>query len=191
MKHRKAWVVNSLLALGSMIGLYFGDVTSQLYPHAGVMPGAFAVVGMAAYFTAIVRAPLTGIVLIVEMTSSYALSLPLLVACFCAYGVAEALKDMPIYEALLQRDLARSSGEVPSLDEPVVMELEVEPGSPFAGRKVRELGLPSGVLLVSCRDGHREWVPDANTSLEPHVRITAVISQDSEEGLRAFREGCG
>lgn len=179
-----------LLALGSVTGLYFGDITSRLYPQAGVMPGAFAVVGMAAYFTAIVRAPLTGIVLIVEMTSSYALSLPLLVACFCAYGVAEAMKDMPIYEALLQRDLARGGGEVPSLDEPLVLELEIEPGSKFAGRKVKELGLPSGVLLVSCRDGHREWVPDAATKLEPHMRVTAVISQDSEDGLAAFREGC-
>ena len=85
-------------------------LTALAVPHAGVLPGAFAVVGMAAYFTAIVRAPLTGIVLIVEMTSSYALSLPLLAACFCAYGVAEAARNLPIYEELLQRDLASGKG---------------------------------------------------------------------------------
>ncbi len=54
---------------------------------------------MAAYFAAIVRAPLTGIMLIIEMTGNYSQMLPLLVACFCAYAVAEFLKDLPIYEA--------------------------------------------------------------------------------------------
>ena len=65
---------------------------------------------MAAYFTAIVRAPLTGIVLIVEMTGNYAQMLPLLVACFCAYIVAEGMREMPIYENLLEaRPSARRS----------------------------------------------------------------------------------
>lgn len=179
-----------LLALGALIGLGLGDLTALAAPHAGVLPGAFAVVGMAAYFTAIVRAPLTGIVLIVEMTSSYALSLPLIVACFCAYGAAEAMKDLPIYEALLSRDLASGKGTTIVHEEPIVLEVEVEPGAPFVGRPVRELGLPAGVLLVSCRDGHHEWVPDANSVLQSHVRVTAIVSQESLGGVEAFREGC-
>jgi len=52
-----------------------------------------------------VRAPLTGIVLIVEMTAGYSLMLPLLRTCLAAYAVAEALGDEPIYEALLERML--------------------------------------------------------------------------------------
>ena len=51
-----------LLALGAVIGLFVGGAVAREFPYAGVVPGAFAVVGMAAYFTAIVRAPLTGIV---------------------------------------------------------------------------------------------------------------------------------
>ncbi|RYG44897.1 ClC family H(+)/Cl(-) exchange transporter, partial [bacterium] len=179
-----------LLALGALIGLGLGQIAAIWFPSAGVLPGAFAVVGMASYFTAIVRAPLTGIVLIVEMTSSYALSLPLLVACFCAYGVAEGLGNLPIYESLLQRDLASGKGVQTTHEEPIVLELEVERDAPFAGRKVRELGLPSGVLLIECRDGHREWVPDAETVLLPHTRVTAVVSHASPDGLKAFRSGC-
>ena len=95
-------------------------------------PAIFAVVGMAAYFTAIVRAPLTGIVLIIEMTGNYAQMLPLLVACFCAYIVAEGMGELPIYENLLERDLMRG-GALPDPKEPLVLELEVEPGSPFEG----------------------------------------------------------
>ena len=97
-----------LLALGALIGLGVGQLAHQLAPAAVPEPAVFAVVGMAAYFTAIVRAPLTGIVLIVEMTGNYEQMLPLLVTCFCAYAVAEGLKDIPIYEALLERDLSRA-----------------------------------------------------------------------------------
>ncbi|MDR3688926.1 MAG: H(+)/Cl(-) exchange transporter ClcA [Fimbriimonas sp.] len=183
-------IFSPLLALGALLGLGVGDVARMVLPHAGVSPGAFAVVGMAAYFSAIVRAPLTGIVLIVEMTSSYALSLPLLVACFCAYGAAEAMKDLPIYETLLQRELAKEQNEALTQQETVVLELEVEGGSPFDGQKLRDVGLPPGVLLVSCRDGYREWLPDADTKLQAHMRITAVVSMHSDGGMEALREGC-
>lgn len=49
------------------------------------------------------RAPLTGIVLMVELTGQYGFMLPLLTACLTAYGVAEGLRDVPVYEALLHR----------------------------------------------------------------------------------------
>jgi CIC family chloride channel protein len=183
-------IFSPLLAIGAVIGLGVGQLVALVFPPGEVMPGAFAVVGMAAYFAAIVRAPLTGIVLIVEMTSSYALSLPLLTACFCAYGVAEATENMPIYEALLHRDLERVKGSTAVKEQPLVVELEVEFSSPFAGRCVRELGLPSGVLLVNCREDQNEFVPDGDTVLEVHTRITAVISHQSTEGLDALRVGC-
>lgn len=178
-----------LLVLGALIGLGVGETTHLLVPHLVPNPAIFAVVGMAAYFTAIVRAPLTGIVLIIEMTGNYAQMLPLLVACFCAYIVAEGLGQMPVYEELLERDLRRS-GTLPDPTTPLVLELEVEPGSPFEGRLVRELGLPQGCILVNCREGAREWIPTASTRLEAHVRITAMIAPEAKGGVSALRHGC-
>src|SRR4051812_8161461 len=96
-----------LLVLGAQAGLLVGLLGPHLFPSATGYGTSFAVVGMAALFTAIVRAPLTGIVLILEMTSSYPLMLPLLAACFIAYALADMLHDRPIYEALLERDLLR------------------------------------------------------------------------------------
>ena len=178
-----------LLVLGALIGLGVGEATHLLVPRLVPVPAIFAVVGMAAYFTAIVRAPLTGIVLIIEMTGNYAQMLPLVVACFCAYVVAEAMGELPIYESLLERDLL-SGGPPPDPKEPLVIEVEVEPGSPFEGCTVRELGLPPGCILVSCRDGAREWVPVADTRLEAHVRVTAVIAPQAKGGAAALRHGC-
>ncbi len=92
-----------LLCLGAILGLGCGLVAHAIFP--ALDPRVFAAVGMAAYFASIVRAPLTGIVLIAEMTGDYALLLPLFVAAFAAYGVAEALRELPIYETLLERSL--------------------------------------------------------------------------------------
>ncbi len=178
-----------LLVLGALLGLGVGEVTHLLFPGLVPVPAIFAVVGMAAYFTAIVRAPLTGIVLIIEMTGNYAQMLPLLVACFCAYLVAEALGELPIYENLLERDLMHG-GPSPDPSEPLVLELEVEPGSPFEGREVRDLELPPGCILVLCRDGSREWLPNANTQMEAHIRITAMIGPEAVGAVALMRNGC-
>jgi CIC family chloride channel protein len=178
-----------LLVLGALIGLALGQIANYLAPAIVPIPAVFAVVGMAAYFTAIVRAPLTGIMLIVEMTGNYSQMLPLLVACFCAYAVAEFMKDLPIYEALLERDLNRG-GDKYLLEKPVVVDLTIQMDAPFAGREVRFLGLPPGCILVRCSDGKREWVPKANTRLEPHMRITAVVSPEAANGLEILHQGC-
>jgi CIC family chloride channel protein len=178
-----------LLVLGALIGLAVGLVVHKLAPAAVPIPAVFAVVGMAAYFTAIVRAPLTGIMLIIEMTGNYSQMLPLLVSCFCAYAVAEALKDLPIYEALFERDL-KSGVDTSVIKEPAVVDFTIQTGAPFAGRPVLSLGLPPGCILVRCSDGKREWVPKANTRLEAHMHITAVIAPDAPDSLEILRQGC-
>lgn len=178
-----------LLVLGSLIGLGVGQVMHLLMPTLVTQPEVFAVVGMAAYFAAIVRAPLTGVVLILEMTGNYWQLLPLMTACFCAYLVAEHLQDIPIYERLLERDLSRS-GIQPSAEQPIVVEVEVQPGSSFAGKMVRELGLPAGCILVACRNEHHSFIPTAATRITPHMRLTAVIAPDADNSLLALRDGC-
>lgn len=178
-----------LLVLGALLGLGVGQMVHIFMPVLAAEPGVFAVVGMAAYFTAIVRAPLTGILLITEMTGSYEQMLPLLTASFCAYAVGEYLRDFPIYEALLQRDLRRDGiGNIHA--EPIVVEFEVEPNAPFSGQLVRDLGLPAGCVLVRCYVDGREWVPTAVTRLEAYMRVTAVIAPEAKQGLAALQRGC-
>jgi CIC family chloride channel protein len=178
-----------LLALGALLGLGTGAVAHAFFPAAVPQPAVFAVVGMAAYFAAIVRAPLTGIVLIAEMTGNYQQILPLLVTCFCSYAVAELLKDLPIYEALLERDLRRAEGSL-HFKEPSVLDFEIERGAPFDGRAVRSLGLPAGCVLVRCVEAGRESVPTASTRLRAHMRITAVVAPQATEGIEILRRGC-
>jgi CIC family chloride channel protein len=92
-----------MLVLGAQLGLFFGLLCQMLFPELDVEPVAFAVVGMAAFFTGVVRAPVTGIVLIIEMTASFTMLLPMLAACFTAMLVPTLLGDPPIYDSLRER----------------------------------------------------------------------------------------
>ena len=89
-----------MLVLGAQLGLVFGMVCLWAFPGAHIEPEGFAIVGMAAFFTGVVRAPLTGLVLVTEMTGSVTLLLPMLGACFIAMLVPTLLRDPPIYDSL-------------------------------------------------------------------------------------------
>jgi CIC family chloride channel protein len=88
-----------LLVLGAQLGLLYGGVCRLLFPGIGVEPAGFAVVGMAAFFTGVVRVPITGIVLVTEMTSSVSMLLPMICACFLAMLAPTLLGDLPIYDS--------------------------------------------------------------------------------------------
>ena len=89
-----------LLTIGSQAGLLFGIVWCHWFNASGLQPREFALVGMAAFFGAVVRAPITGIILIVELTGSSNYFLAMLGATFASITVATLLKDPPIYESL-------------------------------------------------------------------------------------------
>jgi chloride channel protein, CIC family len=92
-----------LLALGALLGSLLGSSFESIFPALAIEPQAFAVVGMAAFFTGVVRAPVTAIVLVIEMTAAFTTLLPMLVACFAAILVANLLNDPPIYDSLRSR----------------------------------------------------------------------------------------
>jgi CIC family chloride channel protein len=104
-----------LLLLGASSGALFGEALNHFMPTLGFSPVAFAVVGMAALFCASVRAPLTGVVLTVEMTGRGDLTLALLVASLGAMVVATLLDSEPIYVTLKRRMLAQQNTVVDNI----------------------------------------------------------------------------
>lgn len=96
------------LALGTLFGMLFGLAMQWLFPDIVTDPGVFAIAGMGGLFAATVRAPITGILLVIEMTSNYEMILPLIVTCLGATMVAQSLGGHPIYTQLLERTLKLS-----------------------------------------------------------------------------------
>ena len=92
------------LFIGGMLGGAFGYADVALFHHDPSEIGAFALVGMGAVFAGIIRAPITSVLIIFEMTGGYGLILPLMIANMTAYGLARRIRPTPIYEALLEQD---------------------------------------------------------------------------------------
>jgi len=92
------------LFMGAMLGGAVGYLDVNLFHHSYDAIGAFAVVGMGAVFAGIVRAPMTSILIVFEMTGGYGLVLPLMIANMSAFALARHWRRTPIYEALLAQD---------------------------------------------------------------------------------------
>lgn len=97
-----------MLALGTLLGTAFGMVCVVWFPEWQLQAGTFAIAGMGALLAASVRAPLTGIVLVLEMTDNYQLILPMIITCLGATLLAQFLGGKPLYSALLARTLAKT-----------------------------------------------------------------------------------
>ena len=92
------------LYIGGMIGGAVGLLTQFALGGRHIQPEAFALVGMGAVFAGVVRAPVTSIIIIFEMTNNYSIILPLMIANITSYVVAIELSPKPIYDALLTQD---------------------------------------------------------------------------------------
>jgi CIC family chloride channel protein len=92
------------LFMGGMLGGAVGYIDVTVFHHSQDAIGAFAVVGMGAVFAGIVRAPMTSILIVFEMTGGYGLVLPLMIANISAFALARYWRHVPVYEALLAQD---------------------------------------------------------------------------------------
>jgi CIC family chloride channel protein len=92
------------LFLGAMFGGAVGSVAHHLMPSYTASSGAYALVGMGALFAGIVRAPMTSVLMIFEMTRDYAVIVPLMTANLASLFISAHFQREPIYEALARQD---------------------------------------------------------------------------------------
>ncbi|MCB0334943.1 MAG: H(+)/Cl(-) exchange transporter ClcA, partial [Bdellovibrionales bacterium] len=164
-----------ILVQGALLGVFVLGAIASLFPSLQSYQAALGVIGMAAFLSAVVHAPLTSVILIVEMTANYDLLFSLLVGCMVAYLVSETLGDRPLYDSLLHLNL-RHHGSVRDRDsEPTVIDVVVEPGSPMDGKQLKDLSMPKGSLIMTLKKGGKESVPSADTVLRAGYEIAVVV----------------
>lgn len=153
-----------LLVLGALTGSIFGHLLASLHLVDEIFIQNFIILAMAGYFSAIVRAPITGSILIAEMTGSLTNLLPLSLTCLIAYTVAEGLRNEPVYDFLLHR-LLRGNGSLTVGQKNILVEIPVFADSSLDGCLVRSLDLPTDCLLIAIKRGNDELIPRGNTQL--------------------------
>ena len=106
------------LFMGAMLGGTFGFVDMAVLGHSRDSLGAFALVGMGAVFAGSIRAPITSVLIIFEMTGGYSLILPLMIANMTSYAFARRWRRTAIYDSLLEQDGVRlpHTGRAPRTD---------------------------------------------------------------------------
>ena len=169
-----------MLVLGAILGVMLAKAASLMFPEHAALSQVLAVLGMAAFFVGSVRVPLTGIVLISEMTGGYDLLFPICIAGLAAYLVAEALRDLPIYEALLEVDLEHSGYGQPRV-KPQTVYIGVQLGSAVAGQRIAQVGLPRGCLIIAVERGGAILLPSAQTVLLAGDHLSILTPGDQPD----------
>jgi H+/Cl- antiporter ClcA len=174
-----------LIILGATIGAIFAGISVKYLGVDQELYNNFIILAMAGYFTAIVRAPITGIVLIMEMTGSFNHMLSLTVISVTAYVVADLLKSPPIYEALLENLLLSENVEdTKESSKKIVVEFIVKHGSKFANCQVKNIKWPGKSLLVGVKQGDRNMIPKGNTEVKEGDYLTILTDINSESRIK-------
>ncbi|WP_411679395.1 ClC family H(+)/Cl(-) exchange transporter [Clostridium thailandense] len=158
-----------LLTVGALIGTLYGTILVTIFHFNSIYISNFVILAMAGYFTAVVRAPITGSILITEMTGSFNHLLPLALISIIAYITADLLKSEPIYESLLDRFLMHNTNNKTIKDDKTkaILEIAVYMGSLLDGKCIKEIEWPNNCLLVAVKRGEKEIIPKGNTLICP------------------------
>lgn len=159
-----------ILVQGALLGAW----TAQWVPQADL--ALFVVVGMAGYLCAVVRSPLTSILLLVEMTHSLQCFLPLAVGCLVAYMVANTIGKPPVYTYLLA-NLLRRERRTPLTTTEAETEITalIEADSDLAGRRIRDIAWGHAVLVRAVRRAGTSPVPNGDTVLQAGDELDLVM----------------
>ena len=170
-----------LLVIGCLIGGAFANISVDYLGLDPIYINNFILLAMAGYFTAIVRAPVTGIILIFEMTGSLNHLLSIAIVTIVAYVVADLLKSKPIYESLLENLLKKRSLPTPQgVGEKVLLDFMILHNSPLDNHLVKEIQWPNHCLIVSLRRDGQEFIPHGDTYLKASDSIIVMCDKIDE-----------
>jgi H+/Cl- antiporter ClcA len=173
-----------LLLLGALIGGIFGDIFIPLHGLNNALFYNFVVFAMAGLFSGIVRAPITGIVLLTEMTNSFSHLLPISIVAIFAFVTANALGSKPVYDSLLDGMLEKYKPATENNHAKVMIEQVVEFSARAVNAPIRDLNMPSNALIVSIHRNDMDITPNGNTVILPNDIIQVVTDSVSEPAVR-------
>jgi len=177
-----------MLVLGALVGsicAWFLSAFQLILPSHGAN---IIIIAMAAFFSGSVRAPITGTVLISEMTGSFYHLMILGMASAIAYIVAQLCGSQPIYEALLLKSLNSHSTPEPNTvkKERNIIEVPVSSGSQIENKKVHDIPWPDHTLLVDVKRGSEQLIPDGNTVIRAGDFLYVLAETENAEEVQAL-----
>ena len=179
-----------LLVLGAVAGGLYLTACDTFFGIGGEYLANFVIYGMVGLFAAVVRAPITGVILITEMSGSFSNFLALNVVALVAYMTADLMGGRPLYDQLLDRlvGVAGPTMEQKEAHKQILTEHEVHLGSPIDGKTLEELALPGGSLVVSIQRGPKRVVPGGATVIRSGDVLTVICRQEDLDATKSRLE---
>lgn len=175
-----------MLAIGATVGGVASILFIQYFGMDPAYGDLIVMICMATFFTCVVRAPITGIVMVVELTGNFTSLLPVTLGVAIGYMVGEIAGAEPLYEVLLSQIVKEyESGHEKRV---VSQVLVVEENSIAAGKSLKELLLPSGTGVKKLRRGEKFFVLTADTVLRAGDEITVEArTSEPDDVIRELR----
>jgi len=101
------------LFIGAMLGAAVGGAERVFLPHLAAAPGTYALVGMGVLFAGFLRAPMTSVFMVLEVSGNYSIIVPVILANTFAYVISRGLQPIAIFDLLTRQD----GLELPSMEE--------------------------------------------------------------------------
>lgn len=170
------------------IGAGVGAVQSVLFQKAGMsgtLSDYLVIICMAVFFTTVVKAPITGIVMVFELTGQFHNLLPALIGITVGYLIGSAFRTEPVYERLLDQYIEEE--KLYEKNKKVRLRVTVQPESKADGEAVRTVIWPTNGLVVEVitADG-RSTVPDGETILHAGQTVVFECETDNERELSEY-----
>jgi H+/Cl- antiporter ClcA len=172
-----------IISISALSGTLFGMLATLAGSPAKFLP-VFVICAMAGGLAACVKAPVTSIILTIELTGSFIHVLPVAIVTFVALFFSDLLHTTPIYEALLKRFIVKNGYTVPTEKRGTLIEFPVEVGSEASGSLLRDIDWPAGSLVVGLRRGSEELIPKGGTRILPGDYLLILAPQRRENTIR-------
>ena len=177
-----------VLTIGALLGAIFGQTLATLGLIDDELIRCLIVFAMAGYFTAICKAPLTGILLISEMVGTVSGLMPMAVVVLSAYVFADLFGAIPVYEGLLNLQLGKETGASRGYYATFVVPVEIH-NNALVNKQVREINFPKESLLVRIRRGEEEIMPHGDTIVEAGDLLYITADAGIEREIRSRLKG--
>ena len=178
-----------------VLGALAGNILANIFVSIGILDSALRmhviIFAMAGFFAASVRAPITGIILIMEMTGSFWHLVPLSLVALFAYITAELCHSKPIYDSLLDKALAKDKEDSRKMVKKTtrnIMERVVESGTVIEGKFIKDIEWPQGVLVVDVKRGDKDIIPRGDTRLMAGDYLYILVAAVQEEAVIKMME---
>lgn len=168
-----------ILVLGAYIGAIFGSIVVQTFGWQHDLIYRFIIISMAGFFASTVRSPITGIVLLAEMSGSTEALVAMIIVSLIAYIVPTLLGNEPIYESLYDRLLLTKNREyVKKPSKHVLSEYVVPLDCNFINFKIKDIPFPKNAIVVSVIRNGKYIIPseDFNIQYSDQINILTDVN---------------